>query len=505
MATVCVATPQVLNFSAPFAVDAVKVVLYSDTLPEWTPLKEIEVWSTETFSPTILVTASPTSSPTLTSHPWEQPCAARPWTRGERFADDTATEAPYDHAGLDDEFDDVLELAPGFMFYWSHLTAAEAPGGGRRTLADSSVSMAFRCPVETCPGWMGIGFTTTGAMVGSHAIIGTCSTEAGGPEGPVSTGSSWNAARVAAATTAGDATSCYYALFAGSRCSSPGGVYRITEAWYTAHAGGRFDSKNPGCGRVVENWEAIGAHSNFVQDLNEGNSITGPSGDVAAEWVAPFDCTTTVYQGEDDGVTTAARIAEYFLGGKQTGMVSPLPESAQATRATACTVEANVRTLRFSRPRTTAAYSIQGAPANTDQSLIYAFGTGNALMMHRAMGVVEWPAGTVATVELPAPPTLATTATSAAPSTKSPTKSPTAVDETISTSSESDGDDAATTAGIAVGAVLAGLLLVAAVALAVNKTKGAPKKSVTTPWRPMTPETQTHFMPKTPASDRFTM
>jgi len=75
------------------------------------------------------------------------------------------TDAPFSHGGLDGEFDNMLMLSEaGYYFYWTH--AADAVSG------DPIVQMALRCSVQTCLGWMGVGFSATGAMVGSHAIIG---------------------------------------------------------------------------------------------------------------------------------------------------------------------------------------------------------------------------------------------------------------------------------------------------------------------------------------------
>ena len=41
----------------------------------------------------------------------------------------------------------------------------------------------------------------------------------------------WTAADVARMTTDGDGESCYYALFAGERCTTAGAVYKITTNW----------------------------------------------------------------------------------------------------------------------------------------------------------------------------------------------------------------------------------------------------------------------------------
>ena len=106
---------QAVDFGNPFRADAVKIVLYSVPLPDTITLREIDVWSTITESPTptLTLTSAPTSVPTGFAHPWELPCAARPWSRGEAAAVDSATEAPFDHGGLDDEFDKYIEIRDG--------------------------------------------------------------------------------------------------------------------------------------------------------------------------------------------------------------------------------------------------------------------------------------------------------------------------------------------------------------------------------------------------------
>merc|ERR1711998_807011 len=62
-------------------------------------------------------------------------------------------------------------------------------------------------------------------------------------------GTQYTVQQVAAMTVAGDASQCYYAIFSGKVCESPGSVYRIDSDWYKLHGGGSFGEKN--CGTVV--------------------------------------------------------------------------------------------------------------------------------------------------------------------------------------------------------------------------------------------------------------
>ena len=103
----------------------------------------------------------------------------------------------------------------------------------------------------------------------------------------------WTAQDVAAATVAGDSTQCYYVLWAEGACTSAGGVYRISTAWYTQHSGGPFAGKTGagrGCGSVKAFWGSISsAHQSYNSGLINGGDITGPSG-IAAHRVAEYDC-----------------------------------------------------------------------------------------------------------------------------------------------------------------------------------------------------------------------
>lgn len=111
------------------------------------------------------------------------------------------------------------------------------------------------------------------------------------PTATAPTSGGWDEMMVANATTNGDSATCYYALFGGSRCTSAGGVYRISETWYRDHYGGSFDTKD--CGTVVEGWFNINSnHETFASATlgTPGVDITLSDGTIAAIWVAEFDC-----------------------------------------------------------------------------------------------------------------------------------------------------------------------------------------------------------------------
>ena len=132
----------------------------------------VDVFSTATEAPVASTTVSPTASPARTQQPWEAPCLARPWATDGGAPTEPVTEPPFSHGGLDGEFDHMLMLSSaGYYFYWTHTTAA--------VTGDPLVEMALRCAVDTCLGWMGVGFSTAGAMVGSHAIIGVPAIDTG--------------------------------------------------------------------------------------------------------------------------------------------------------------------------------------------------------------------------------------------------------------------------------------------------------------------------------------
>ena len=80
----------------------------------------------------------------------------------------TAAAEIINHGGLDVEFDNTLILSEttGLVFYWSYDDSGES----------DQVYMALRC--QDCEGYAAIGFndvsTSTPYMIGSHAIIGHC-------------------------------------------------------------------------------------------------------------------------------------------------------------------------------------------------------------------------------------------------------------------------------------------------------------------------------------------
>lgn len=117
------------------------------------------------------------------------------------------------------------------------------------------------------------------------------------PSVPVGSLAAWDAAMVRSAVIDGDTAECYYAIFSGRTCSSTGAVYRITSEWFIVHPGGMYNTTSSGCGSVIENWfSRAGAHSGFGATLGEPNQpIRGPSGAVAADYVAPFDCSATSF------------------------------------------------------------------------------------------------------------------------------------------------------------------------------------------------------------------
>jgi hypothetical protein len=79
-----------------------------------------------------------------------------------------------------------------------------------------------------------------------------------------------------AMTELDDADACYYALFAGAKCETEGGVYKIEKEWYTIHPGGSFSSvraNRQGCGTVVEKWVTMGRHGTIQFALPHGKDF----------------------------------------------------------------------------------------------------------------------------------------------------------------------------------------------------------------------------------------
>ena len=105
----------------------------------------------------------------------------------------------------------------------------------------------------------------------------------------------WDMDRVQEMTVLGDATACYYVLWAGEACASAGGVYRISTSWYAQHYGGNFGDKTGagrGCGSVKPFWGSINsAHQTYSAGLTNGVDIIGPLG-TAAHRVANYDCSS---------------------------------------------------------------------------------------------------------------------------------------------------------------------------------------------------------------------
>ena len=79
--------------------------------------------------------------------------------------------------------------------------------------------------------------------------------------------------------------SCYYAIFMGKACESAGGVYRMTEEWYTQHGGGSYKHFAPpaGCGTVVEHWgDRDTSHSAYKRGVEERTNILEWDGKILA-------------------------------------------------------------------------------------------------------------------------------------------------------------------------------------------------------------------------------
>jgi len=165
----------------------VKIVSYSERLSS-TSIWEIDVVRDITVSeaptslaptaqPTLTPTVSPTSVPTAALSPWRVPCYTRPWV-SNRSASANFTSDGDDLSGvqrLEDEFENAIELTPSLTFLWSS--------------NGTDIHMAVRCALTSCAGYIGIGFSNTGRMVGSHAIIGQCAVPMfGSPVGTVRNG-----------------------------------------------------------------------------------------------------------------------------------------------------------------------------------------------------------------------------------------------------------------------------------------------------------------------------
>jgi hypothetical protein len=86
----------------------------------------------------------------------------------------------------------------------------------------------------------------------------------------------WNEAKLVSTKEGADKDSCYIAIFAGEKCKSDGGIYKISPTWYTGHFGGPFKDFSGGgsCGKVVESWpRRSGSHNNWIENLRSRSDI----------------------------------------------------------------------------------------------------------------------------------------------------------------------------------------------------------------------------------------
>jgi hypothetical protein len=88
-------------------------------------------------------------------------------------------------------------------------------------------------------------------------------------------------------TTPNDPNSCYIGLFDGPDANSPGGVYLISPAWFTAHPGGTF-ANQPWCGTPRFGWTQVNpSHQNFANALqNDANFVQ--AGQIIATYMGEF-------------------------------------------------------------------------------------------------------------------------------------------------------------------------------------------------------------------------
>ena len=110
---------------------------------------------------------------------------------------------------------------------------ARAPCGRPRSLADTIYPVGYTVPEPTEP-------PSASPSPPLPATTAPETTEAGDDgdndgdgdgDGDGAPTGAWTANDVARMTTAGDAESCYYAIFAGEACTTAGAVYKITTNW----------------------------------------------------------------------------------------------------------------------------------------------------------------------------------------------------------------------------------------------------------------------------------
>jgi len=94
-------------------------------------------------------------------------------------------------------------------------------------------------------------------------------------------------------------------IFAEAECASAGGLYRITDFWYTNHYGGPFEPKNV-CGTVVHDWQNKGSHFTFLTNLENGQDVP----DWAIHITSEFDCGETTTNAPGETTTNAPGVAE---------------------------------------------------------------------------------------------------------------------------------------------------------------------------------------------------
>jgi hypothetical protein len=116
---------------------------------------------------------------------------------------------------------------------------------------------------------------------GGLSVQGVNGVQSTGGQGP------FTAADLQQMTTPNDPNSCYIGLFDGPDANSPGGVYLISPAWFTAHPGGTFAGQ-PWCGTPRFGWTQVNpSHQNFATSLqNDANFVQ--AGQIIATYMGEF-------------------------------------------------------------------------------------------------------------------------------------------------------------------------------------------------------------------------
>merc|ERR1712232_322291 len=110
---------------------------------------------------------------------------------------------------------------------------------------------------------------------------------------PIAAPATWTMSELVSNTDKQNPDTCYIAIFAGDECSSDGGVYKVSRAWYSEHYGGNFGVLGS-CGEVITFWlRRSGSHEQFASSLAANSDLGTSSLGTLATFTANLACEST--------------------------------------------------------------------------------------------------------------------------------------------------------------------------------------------------------------------